>query len=251
MDRELRRIVVVGLVLLVVLFAGRAVIASIYDAEEARRLVDAQRSKLQASGEAGRRPPRELLGRGSALREQLETELADAIGALQYGLPAEFAVPPGTSADLWYFEVLRREQDRLVKGAAFQGSSVPVNLGMPELNPTGLEETLEVLRSLHVVHVVVSAALAAGIEEVAEIEVPGKRRRSAEAGFLTAHPVRFAMRGSPHAVAATLRAVVSGDAYLALDEVDLQVEDDDAKTVRCEFAAAALSFDAELAGLRP
>lgn len=251
MDRELRRIVIVGLVLLIVLFAGRAVVASIWDADEARRLVAAQRAKLQASGEAGRRPPRELLGRGAALREQLEGELADAIGTLQYALPAEFAVPPGTSPDLWYFEVLRREQDRLVKGAAFQGSSVPANLGMPELNPTGLEETLEVLRSLHVVHVVVSAALAAGIEEVAEIEVPGQRRRRTETGFLTAHPVRFAMRGSPQAVAATLRAVVTGEVYLALDEVSLEAEDEDAKSVRCEFAAAALSFDAELAGLRP
>jgi len=250
MDRELRRLVVVGLVLLVVLLAGRTVIASIYDVDEASRLVSRQRAKLQSSGEAGRRPPRALLSRSAALRDELEAELGDAIEELEYVLPEDFAVPSGTSPDLWYFEVLRREQEELVRGAAFQGSSVPANLGMPELNPTGLEETLEVLRSLHIVHVVVGAALAAGVEEVTEIEVPGRRRRREE-GFLTTHPVRFALRGSPEALEQTLRAVVTGDVYLALDDVNLQAEDEDGETARCEFAAVALSFDAEQAGLRP
>ena len=246
MDRELRRLIVVGVALAVALFTGRALIGALWDAPEAMRQALAMRAKLKAGAEAGSRPAREDLAEVTRERERLDGELAALLPAMSYSQPPEFSVGPGESPDLRYIEIVRREQDELVKGAAYAGRSVPSNLGLPELNPTGLEDVLRTLRSLHVVHVVVGAALAAGVDAVDSIKMPTVvRKQRSEAGFLRTHKVEFELAGTPRAVRDALAAIAGGTPYLALDDVRIDAKDEDGAKVVCRFTAAAVLVDAE------
>jgi hypothetical protein len=246
MDRDLRRLVIVAVALLVVLFTGRAVISALYDQDLAIRQALGMRGKLRAGGEADSRPSRAALTATRTLREELAAELESLVPRMHYGQPEEFQVGPGSSPDLAYIEIVRREQERLVKSAAFVGRSVPSNLGMPDLNPTGLEDVLRSLRSLHVVHVVVSAALAAGVDVVDEIKIPtSSRRQRSEAGFVRTHRVDFELHGTPRAVRDALAGIAGGTPYLALDEVRIESVDEDGARVRCRFGAVALLIDTE------
>ncbi|HZL99703.1 MAG TPA: hypothetical protein VFD43_05560 [Planctomycetota bacterium] len=246
MDRELRRLIVVGAALAVALFTGRAVIGALWDADDAGRQASAMRAKLRAGAEAGSRPSREDLAEVTRLREELSARLEQLLPALAYSQPAEFGVGPGESPDLRYIEVVRREQELLVKGAAFAGQAVPGNLGLPELNPTGLEDVLRTLRSLHVAHVVVSAALAAGVDSIDAIKMPtAARKQRSESGFLRTHRVEFELAGAPRAVRDALAAIAAGTPYLALDDVRIESKDEDGAKVVCRFAASAVLVDAE------
>jgi len=246
MDRELRRLIVVGAALAVALFTGRAVIGALWDSDEAMRQAVSMRAKLKPGAEAGSRPARDDLTQVTREREELGSRLEQLIPQLSYIQPAEFSVGPGESPDLRYIEVVRREQEQLVKGAAFAGRAVPGNLGLPELNPTGLEDVLRTLRSLHVVHLVVTAALAAGVESVDSIKMPavGRKQRN-EAGFLRTHRVEFEMAGPPRAVREALAAIATGTPYLALDDVRMEAKDDDGTKVVCRFTASAVLVDPE------
>src|SRR5262245_19041801 len=211
MDRELRRLIIVGAALAVALFTGRALIGALWDADEATRQALLMRAKLKSGGEAGTSPSREHLAEVTRLREELSGQLEQLVPAMSYSQPAEFSVGPGESPDLRYIEVVRREQEALVKGAAFAGRSVPSNLGLPELNPTGLEDVLRTLRSLHVVHVVVGAALASGVDAVDSIKLPTvSRKQSTETGFLRTHRVEFELAGPPRVVRDALAAIAPG-----------------------------------------
>jgi hypothetical protein len=117
---------------------------------------------------------------------------------------------------------------------------------MPDLNPTGLEEVLRTLRSLHIAHVVVSAALGAGVEAVGEIKVPAtNKRKRRDAGIVRTHRVDFELHGTPRSVRDTLAAIADGQPYLALDDVRIETMDEDGARVRCRFGALALMLDAE------
>jgi len=200
MDRELRRILLVAVGIVVVLFTGRALIGALYDDEDMMRQAAGLAGKLRSGGEAEGRPKREEMAALTALRDELQARLDEVLPKVRYVQPADFSVGAGGSPDLQYVEILRREQQKLVKGAAYEGRSVPANLGMPDLNPTGLEDVLRTLRSLHIVHEVVSAAIAAGVDSVDEIRLPTVARRSQEsAGFLRLHKVDFLLRGTPRA----------------------------------------------------
>ncbi|MHC5212249.1 MAG: hypothetical protein ACYTG2_16145 [Planctomycetota bacterium] len=251
MDRDLRRLVIVAAVLIVLLFTGRGVISALYDQDMAMRQALAMRNKLRSGGEAESRPPRNVMADTRALREALSEELDALLPRMQYTQPEEFQVGPGESPDLRYIEIVRREQELLVKGAAFVGRSVPSNLGMPDLNPTGLEDVLRTLRSLHIAHVVVSAALDAGVDAVDEIKIPTTaRRQRSEAGFVRTHRVDFELHGAPRAVRDALAGIADGMPYLALDDVRLESVDDDGARVRCRFGAVALLIDPEQAVLQ-
>jgi hypothetical protein len=246
MDRDLRRVVVVGLALAVALFTGRLVIASLYDQDLAIRQALSMRSKLRSGGEADSRPPRAVLDAARTLRDDLATRLESLLPRMAYVQPEAYSIGPGESPDLRYIEIVRREQELLVKGAAFVGRSVPSNLGMPELNPTGLEDVLRTLRSLHVVNVVVAAALRGGVDGVDEIKIPtSSRRQRSEAGFVRTHRVDFELHGAPEAVRDTLAGIAGGEPYLALDDVRIESLDDDGTRVRCRFGAVALLIDTE------
>jgi hypothetical protein len=246
MDRDLRRVVIVGLALAVALFTGRLVIAALYDQDLAIRQALSMRSKLRTGGEADSRPPRAVLDAARTLRDDLALRLESLLPRMAYEQPEAFSIGPGESPDLRYIEIVRREQELLVKGAAFVGRSVPSNLGMPDLNPTGLEDVLRSLRSLHVVHVVVSAALAAGVDVVDEIKIPtSSRRQRSEAGFVRTHRVDFELHGTPRAVRDALAGIADGTPYLALDEVRIESVDEDGARVRCRFGAVALLIDTE------
>lgn len=246
MDRDLRRLLLTGAALLLALFTGRAVIAALYDDEDLARQAAALRARLRAGGEAEARPRREDLRELADLRDALQARLAELLPELRYEQPPEFSVPAGASPDLQYVEILRREQQALVKGAAFVGRSVPSNLGMPDLNPTGLEEVLRTLRSLHVVHLVVAAALEAGVDSVDEIRLPPAARRAQEApGFLRLQRVEFTLRGPPRSVRDTLAALAAGRPWLALDDVRLEGADADGARVTCRFSAALVTVDEE------
>jgi hypothetical protein len=254
MDRDLRRLIIVAVALLVVLFTGRAVISALYDEEQAMRSSLGMLRKLRSGGEADSRPDRAAMSELAALREELREELDARLPELAYELPPEFDVPAGQSPDLRYIEVVRREQELLVKGGAYVGRSVPSNLGLPDLNPTGLEDVLRTLRSLHIVHVVVLAGLESGVGAFDEIEMPtvGRRRR-AESGFVRTHRVEFEVRGEPRAIRDMLAAIAGGRPYLAVDDVRIESLDEDGTRVTCRFAAAALLIDPEqpvLAGPR-
>src|SRR4030095_13107376 len=106
------------------------------------------------------------------------------------------------------------------------------NLCMPNLTPTGLEDVLRTLRSLHIVHEVVSAAIAAGVDSVDEIRLPAVARRSQEsAGFLRLHQVEVPLRGTPGAVRDTLAKLTAGPPWLALDDVRIESADPDGARV--------------------
>jgi len=244
MDRELRRLLLVVAGAVVLLFTGRALIGALYDDDEMVRQALALRAKLRSGGEADGRPRREDMAAVAALRDELAARLAELLPAVSYVQPPEFSVSAGGSPDLDYVEILRREQQALVKGAAYVGRSVPSNLGMPDLNPTGLEDVLRTLRSLHVVHVVVSAAIEAGVDGVDEIRLPAAARRGQEAGgFLRPHKVDFVLRGPPRAVRDTLARITAGSPWLALDDVRLESQDTDGTRVLCRFSAAAVTVD--------
>ena len=246
MDRELRRVLFIAAGIVVALFTGRAIIGALWDEEGTTRQVNAMRAKLRGGGEAAARPARPEMDRMARLRGELEERLQAALDRVDYELPEEFALRSGDSPDLRYVEIVRREQDRLVKGAAFVGKSVPSNLGLPDLNPTGREDVLRTLRSLHVVHVTVMAALAADVDAVDEIRLPvAGRRRKAESGFLRGHAVEFAVRGSSAAVKDMLTEIVEGEPYLALDEVRIEALDEDGERVSCRFSVRALEVDPE------
>lgn len=249
MDRELRRLVLVSVGLLVALFTGRAVIGALWDEEATTRSALALRAKLRAGGEADSRPAREVLTAASELRDALAAELERLQPAVRYVQPPEFSVPSGASPDLTYIEIVRREQERLVREAAYKGRSVPPQLGLPDLNPTGLEDVLRTLRSLHIVHLVVNAALDGGIDSVERITMPPPARgRRAETGYVRLHKVEFDLRGAPRAVRDTLAAVAAGAPYLALDELRLEALDEEGGAVRARFSAAAVTLDATDAG---
>jgi hypothetical protein len=246
MDRDVRRTLIVAAALIVALFTGRALISALYDEGDAVRQATTLRTKLRAGGEASSRPARKDMAAASELRDKLSGELSALVPALSYTQPAEFSVGPGESADLRYIEIVRREQELLVKGGAFKGQSVPSNLGLPELNPTGLEDVLRTLRSLHIVHVVVDAGIKSGIEGVDEIRVPpATRKGKADSGFVRQQKVDFELHGSPAAVRHTLATIAGGTPYLALDDVRLERLDDDGAKVRARFSAAALTIDPE------
>lgn len=246
MDRELRRLIIVGVALAVALFTGRAVIGALWDADDAMRQATAMRSKLKAGGEAGTRPSTADLKEATSQRESLTARLAELLPAVSYSQPADFSIGAGESPDLRYIEIVRREQELLVKGAAFEGRSVPSNLGLPELNPTGLEDVLRTLRSLHVVHVVVTAALGAGVEAVDAIKMPAAlRKQKSDTGFLRTHRVEFELAGSPRAIRDALAAIATGTPYLALDDIRIDAKDEDGTKVICRFAASAVLVDVE------
>jgi hypothetical protein len=246
MDRDLRRLLLVAAGLLVALFTGRALISALYDEADAVRQATALRAKLKSGGEASSKPDRGDMAAAAALRDELAAELAALVPTLTYTQPADFSVGAGESPDLKYIEIVRREQEQLVKQGAFRGQSVPSNLGLPELNPTGLEEVLRTLRSLHVVHLVVTAALSAGVDGVDEIRMPAASRKGrAETGFVRSHRVEFELHGSPAAVRRTLAGIAGGTPYLALDDVRLESMDADGARVRAKFSALALTIDPE------
>jgi hypothetical protein len=193
---------------------GRALIGALYDDQEMVRQANSLRAKLRSGGEAEGRPKREDLAALTALRDELAAKRDALAPAVRYVQPPEFSVAAGGSPDVEYVEILRREQQKLVKDAAYKGRSVPSNLGMPDLNPTGLEDVLRTLRSLHIVHVVVSAALEAGVDSVDEIRIPGAVRRGQEStGYLRLPPGprrRHAARGAQHAGEASPRPALAG-----------------------------------------
>ena len=244
MDRELRRTLLVAVGIVVVLFTGRAIIGALYDDDDMMRQAATLAAKLRSGGEAEGRPKREEMAALTELRDQLAARLEQVLPTVRYTQPPEFSVAPGGSPDLQYVEILRREQQALVKGAAYVGRSVPGNLGMPDLNPTGLEDVLRTLRSLHVVHEVVSAAIASGVDSVDEIRLPAVARRSQEsAGFLRLHKVDFLLRGTPRAVRDALAMLTAGPPWLALDDVRIESADPDGARVTCRFSAAAVTVD--------
>jgi len=244
MDRELRRTLLVAVGIVVVLFTGRALIGALYDDDDMMRQAATLAAKLRSGGEAEGRPKREEMAALAALRDQLAARLEQVLPTVRYVQPPEFSVAPGGIQKLQYVEILRREQQALVEGAAYVGRSVPGNLGMPDLNPTGLEDVLRTLRSLHVVHEVVSAAIASGVDSVDEIRLPAVARRSQEsAGFLRLHKVDFLLRGTPRAVRDALAKLTAGPPWLALDDVRIESADPDGARVTCRFAAAAVTVD--------
>jgi hypothetical protein len=246
MDKDVRRIALTGLAVVVFLFVGRAVIGSLFDDESAARSVSLVQRKLLTGGEAGSRPDPTVLSQAGALRNELRDTLAGLIPELEYEQPEEFSVPEGASPDLRYIEVLRREQEHLVQGARFIGKSVPSDLGMPVPNPTGMEEVRDALRAMHLVERVVTAALAADVAAVDSIRLPSGPRRRAKGGELVrTHPVEIEFHGSPRAVQDTLRAVVTGEPWMALDEVRIDSEDEDGKLIRCRMTVAAVTLDRE------
>jgi hypothetical protein len=252
MDRELKRVILVGLGLVVLLFGGRMIIGSIWDESSVTRQLAAFRNRLRSGGEADSRPERREIQRMAALRDELTGKLELSVARIGYTLPEAFTVRSGESPDLRYIEIVRREQDELVKGAAFVGKSVPSNLGLPELNPTGLEDVLRALRSLHMVHGVVSVALDADVDAVDDIRLPTLNRRArAEGGFLRNHDVEFELHGSSRSVRDTLAGIVALDPYLALSDVRLEAEDPDGERIRCRFTARAVIVDPEQAVLNP
>lgn len=245
MDKDLRRLVLVGVGLLIALFVGRMLLDAFLGDDTARSRVSRANSAL-ATGSASKRPPSAAMAEAVALRDELEQRVADLVPRLAYVRPEEFAVPSGQSADLHYVEVLRREQAQLVTGSRYLGVSVPADLGMPIPNPTGLEDVLQALRALHVVHIVVVAAVENHVDSVDAIQVTtGRTRVRQDGGFLRTSPVEFELRGTPRAVQATLAATAGGPTYLALDEVSLEVLDEDGGKVRCRFVAATLDIDDE------
>ncbi|MCB9899221.1 MAG: hypothetical protein H6825_14545 [Planctomycetes bacterium] len=245
MDKDLRRLVVVGVALVVVLFVGRVLLDAFLSDDMAQRNVSKFSSAL-STGAASKRPPRSAMDEAVRLRDALETELDEVLPRLAYVQPPEFSVASDASADLRYVEVLRREQGALVNESRFLGKSVPLDLGMPVPNPTGLEDVLAALRAMHVVHLVVTAAVASDVDAVEAIKVPTSRRRGRqESGFLRTAPVEFDLRGTPAAVRRTLGALVDGEIYLALDDVSLESVDEDGERVRCHFSAATVDVDPE------
>jgi hypothetical protein len=115
---------------------------------------------------------------------------------------------------------------------------------MADLNPTGMEDVMRALRSLHVVHVVVEAALAAGVDAVDDIKVPVVSRKArADTGFVRGHRVEFDLHGTPAAVRGTLAKIAGGTPWLALDDLRLDSTDEDGARVKCHFSASALAID--------
>lgn len=244
MDKELRRLLLVVVGLVVLLFTGRAVIGALYDSAEPARQAASLRARLRPGGEAEARPRREDVAELTRLRDALQARLDELLPAVRYEQPPEFQVAAGGSPDLQYVEILRREQQALVKGAAYVGRSVPSNLGMPDLNPTGLEDVLRTLRSLHVVHRVVTAALAAGVDAVDEIKLPPAARRGHDApAFLRPHKVEFTLRGSPRAVRDALAQLAGGAPFVALDDLRLESQDAEGARISARFSAAFVVVD--------
>jgi hypothetical protein len=251
MDKDVRRLVLTALSLLVALFVGRTVVGTFWDDEGLRRSVAGLRRSLGRGGEAFKRPERAVMAAASQVVSDLDATLEELIPRLQYVRPPEFDVPSDSSPDLRYIEVLRREQDALVRAARFIGKSVPQDLGMPVPNPNGLEDVLTALRALHVVHLVVSAGFDADIDRVDAIQIPAVKRRGASVGgFLKKSPVEFDVIGSPRALRDMLAALVSGGTWLALDEVRLEALDEDGDSARCRMTVSSVSIDTS-ATVRP
>jgi len=243
MDKDVRRLAVSVLALIVFLFVGRAVIGSVFDDDAEKRKVVLANRGLKDAGAA--RPNSGEVARMRELRASLHDSLEALVPRLAYVRPPEFDVPAGRSADLYYLEVLRREQGELVQMARFQGKSVPLDLGMPVPNPTGTEDVLAALRALHVVHVVVNAALDADCSSIDEIEMITATRRRRETGLVRTHGVQFDLRGSSESVYEMLSTVVGGSPYLALDDVRIEALDEDGESLRCRMAVAAVTLDRE------
>lgn len=250
MDRELRRLMIVAVALLLVLFTGRAVISAFWDDADAVRKAASIRRQLRKGGEADSRPSSAEARATTLLRDDLVETLQSIAPRIAYARPEAFGVPSGVSPDLRYIEVVRREQELLVKSAAFVGRSVPNNLGMPDLNPSGLEDVLRTLQSLHVVHLVVSAALDGGVDAVDEIRIPAAARRQAtQTGFLRTQKVEFELRGSARAVRDTLAGIAGGTPYLAIDDLRIEALDEQGGKLRVRFSAAVVTLDLEQAVL--
>jgi len=251
MDRDLRRLLFASGTLLVLLFVGRAVIGSVWDDGDLRKSVAGLRRALSAGGEACERPDRADLEAATQRVTQWRQQLESLVPLLGYVRPPEFDVPAGASPDLRYIEVLRREQDDLVQAARYVGKSVPPDLGMPVPNPTGLEDVLAALRSLHIVHLTVEAALAAGVDAVDAIRVPtalGARRD--DGGFVKARKVEFELVGAPAALHRTLATLAAGSPWLGLDDVRLEGLDEDGARARCRLSVVSVTLDGE-APVRP
>ncbi len=245
MDRDLRRVVLIGLGLLVALLTGRTIVGALYDDVAAEKRVTRELSSLR-TGDASAEPSTADRNTANGALVDLEDRLEVAIPHVHYTLPEDFSVRSGDSPDLRYIEVLRREQDALVRRARFVGRSVPSNLGMPELNPTGLEDVTHSLRALHVIHRVVTAALDAGVGEVVEIDVVAQRRRRREdVAFLRRFSVDFVLQGKVDALREALAGVVEGEPYLALSEVEIEPVARDSETLRARFKAHAIVLDPE------
>lgn len=243
MDKDVRRLLITALSLVVFLFVGRGVIGSVFDDAGERRAALSARNSLSGAGAA--KPSSGAAAQLRQLRGSLYDQLADVLPRLAYERPTAFDVPPGRSADLFFLDALRREQEALVQAARFQGKSVPFDLGMPVPNPTGTEDVLAALQALHVVHLVVGAALdadCAAIDAIQMVPAAGRRRQAA---LVRTHGVKFDLRGSPRAVQEMLAALVAGQPYLALDDVQIEALDENGETVRCRMEAAAVSFDRE------
>lgn len=244
MDKDLRRLVVSALALVIFLVVGRIVLSAVFDDVAKRREVAVARQGL--SGGGAQKPEPAEVARVTDLRDALTAELAAALPPLGYEQPEAFDLASGQSADLRYIDVLQREQALLVEQSRRQGKAVPSDLGMPVPNPTGTEDVLKALRALHVVHLVVTAGIEADIEAVDAIQmVPETRRRGQAGGLLRTHGVEFDLRGAPAAIAAMLRTLVGGEPYLALDDVRLESLDEHGETLRCRMTVAAVVLDRE------
>ncbi|MFT7464823.1 MAG: hypothetical protein ACI9EF_003183 [Pseudohongiellaceae bacterium] len=243
MDKDVRRLGVTVLALLVFLFVGRAVVGSVFDDEGERRAALSARNSLSGAG-AGR-PRREAAVQVQELRGDLHDQLSELLPQLAYQRPEDFDVPPGRSADLFFLDALRREQETLVQAGRFLGKAVPFDLGMPVPNPTGTEDVLVALRALHVVRLVVTAALEADCAGIDKIKMVSEGRSASRAALVRTHGVHFDLRGRPGALAAMLSRLVRGRPYLALADVNMEALDEDGELLRCRMEVGALSFDRE------
>ncbi len=248
MDKDLRRLVVVGLALLVFLFVGRAIIGSVADVDAAHSKARSLSAKLNS--DYPKKPSRGDLTEARQMVDELNERLVEVVDRIDYQRPPEFDVPDGMSPDLAFLDALRREQRALVQEARFIGKAVPPDLGMPVPNPTGMEDVLAALRALHVVHLVVSAALDADVAEVESIKLePSTRRRRQKAGLIRTSAVDFELRGSPASIHGTLTRLVGGDVYLALDDVRVEADDEDGQSVTCRMSVATVEINREMAEL--
>lgn len=248
MDKETRNLVVAAVGLVVVLFTGRALLGSFLGNDGGVTQVNRAASSLR-SGDARYRVDRAALAEATRLGTQLSERLDELLPELAYARPEGFDVPAGASADLRYIEVLRREQEQLVEQSRYVGMSVPTDLGMPVPNPTGLEDVLDAMRALHVVHLVVEAAREHDVRAIDGIRLPPARRTARRTtSFLKRHPVEFDLEGSPAAVRATLQRLGDVRPVLALDDVHIEALDEDGELVRCRFSAATLDVDLETDG---
>lgn len=224
---------------------GTTVIASTWNVKNAKDGVLRRAAEIRKINAPTQSDLSSLIGECDRLKERLDGLYA----RMRYETRPEFVIPSNESPDLFFNRRRDEVSEKLVAGARRLNIQVKPTLGLPEFTPSGSEAIQRYLRALDLVEHVVSAAIAARVRGVDDIEVRDTKTSSRAKGgaFLDPLAVKFTISGTTGTIASLLESLTAeGKPFVSIQDAEIAPDPKRANLTVLRLVAAALSIQSDV-----